>query len=574
MISMGAVLVVHLVVGVGLLLGRPGRPGLLIGGLAPVVALAWTVGHLPAVLDGRPVVERTEWVPTLGLAFDLRVDGFAMLMVLVVAGIGVGVLAYGWSYFSDDDAAEVDRTAGLLVLFAGAMLGVVVADNLLVLYGAWELTSVLSFLLVGNQFRKAEARAAAQQAILMTGAGGLCLLLGLVVLGRAAGTYRMSEVLADPPSGTAVPVALVLVAVGAFTQSAPYPVHSWLPRAMVAPTPVSAYLHSATMVKAGVYVIARFAPAFAASQPGWRALVVAVGAWSMLAGGVRALREHDLKLVLAYGTISQLGFMVVLFGMGIGAATFAGAAGLVAHALFKASLFMVVGIVDHGLGTRDVRRIPRHVGPGWTTTRRVAVVAAASMAGVPLTLGFVAKEGALDAAATSGAGWTVPLAVVLVVGSALTAAYAGRFVAGVSGRLAEPGTAPASATPAPRASASHPPGRAFVAVPVVLATATVVLGVVPWPVDRLVGATAADLAGSTVPKHLAIWHGLNLALGLSALALTAGAVIAVASLRGGAPARRRARFPSGDSAPCGPSSPRPGRSPAWSRWGRCPCTSG
>lgn len=519
MISLVQVLLLHLGLGVGLLLWtRAGVRALLVGALAPAAALVWMGSHLQRVLDGDPVVERVEWVPSLGLAVDLRVDAFAALMVLIVAGIGVGVFVYGRSYFAGGEPSEVGRTAGLLVLFAGAMLAVVVADNVLVLYGAWELTSVFSFLLVGNQFRKASARVAAQQAILITGAGGLCLLLGLVVLGRAAGTYQLSGILAEPPSGTPVTVALVLIALGAFTKSAQYPFHAWLPGAMVAPTPVSAYLHSATMVKAGVYLIARFAPVFAIAHPGWRALIVIVGSWSMLAAGARAMREHDLKLILAYGTIGQLGFMIVMFGLGYGAASFAGCALLVAHALYKAALFMVVGVVDHGLGTRDVRRIPADVGQGWRLTRGVAVVAAASMAGIPLTFGFIAKEAALDAAANGPMGWTVALVLALVAGSALTVGYACRFVAGVTGHLHRPEHSTDALDP-------HAPGLVFAAVPVVLVAATVLFGVVPELVDRLIGTAASALVGSRITQHLAVWHGLNLALGLSAVALASGVAL-------------------------------------------------
>ncbi len=539
---MSAVLLFHALVGLALFFGRGGTRALVIGAAAPLVAVVWMTWHLPAVLDGRPVEERLEWVPSLGLGVDLHVDAFAALMVLVIAGIGVGIFVYGRSYFVGSDPAEVGRIASLLVLFAGAMLAVVVADHVLVLYGAWELTSVFSFLLVGNSFRNAAARAAAQQAILITGAGGLCLLLGLVMLGREAGTFRVSEIVTDPPTGTTVTAALVLIALGAFTKSAQYPFHAWLPGAMVAPTPVSAYLHSATMVKAGVYAIARFAPAFAVAHPAWRTLVVVVGAWSMVAAGARALREHDLKLILAYGTVSQLGFMVVLFGLGVDAGVFAGCAVLIAHALFKAALFMVVGVVDHGLGTRDVRRIPVHVGPGWRLTRGVGVVVAASMAGVPLTLGFVAKEVALDAAAGSGEAWTVLLVVVLVAGSALTAAYALRFAAGVTGRLHE-ADVPDGWT------ATHGVSPGLIAVPLILAAATAAFGVLPQSIDRIVGAAATTLVGAEVPKYLAAWHGVNRALGLSALALAGGAALFALSRRtsvaGRRPLPRRPRVPTG-----------------------------
>ncbi len=545
MTSLVQVLLFHLVLGIALLSSRLGARAMLLGALAPAAAVVWMARRLPAVLDGHPVVERIEWVPSLGLGLDLRVDAFSALMVLVVAGIGVGVLIYGRSYFVGAAAGEVSRTAGLLVLFAGAMLAVVVADNVLVLYGAWELTSVFSFLLVGNQFWRSEARAAAQQAILVTGAGGLCLLFGLVIIGRSAGSYRLSDILAAAPSGTPVTVALVLIAIGAFTKSAQYPFHGWLPGAMVAPTPVSAFLHSATMVKAGVYLVARFAPVFAVAHPGWRLLVVAVGLWSMLAAGVRAMREHDLKLILAYGTIGQLGFMIVMFGLGYGAASFAGCALLVAHALYKATLFMVVGVVDHGLGTRDVRRIPLDVGRGWRLTRIVAVVAAASMAGIPLTFGFVAKESAFDAAIGGDLAWNVVLVVALVAGSALTVGYACRFVAGVTGHLHEPASADLAQP--------HPAGRVFIAVPVVLGLATVLLGVIPELVDGLVGAAASVLVGAAVSQHLAVWHGLNLALGLSVLAVVAGLGLFAVSKR--APSERapseRAGFLPGRRVPSG-----------------------
>ena len=235
----------------------------------------------------------------------------------------------------------------------------------------------------------------------------------------------MSEILADPPGGTGVTVGLVCVAIGAFTKSAQYPFHSWLPGAMAAPTPVSAYLHSATMVKAGVYLLGRFAPVFALTAP-WRPLVLGVGLLTMIAGGLRALRQYDLKLLLAHGTVSQLGFLVVLFGAGTPAATQAGIVLLIAHALFKSAAFMVVGIVDHQAGTRDVRALPTLLA-GWLPTKTVAVVSAASMAGVPLLLGFVAKESAY-AAFTDGPFSASALVLAgIVAGSTLTVAYSARF---------------------------------------------------------------------------------------------------------------------------------------------------
>ncbi len=452
----------HLVVGAGLMAATRSLAGrrlpFLVAGLPSLATVVWLAVRLPDVVDGDVLTETVEWIPELGVDLALRLDGFAALMLVLVAGIGVLVFAYSASYFDDPSPRDV-RLLGLLVLFAGAMTGLVLADDVLVLYGFWELTSVTSFLLIGNAHTQPQARAAALQALLVTGAGALAMLAGLIVLGQQAGTYRLSAILANPPDGTAVTVALVLILLGAFTKSAQMPFHSWLPAAMVAPTPVSTYLHSATMVKAGVYLIARFAPAFA-SVDMWRPLVVTVGVVTMIGGGLRALRRTDLKLLLADGTISQLGLMIAVFGWGTPKAVVAGSVMLLAHGAFKAAAFMVVGIVDHQLGTRDVRQLPRP-DRGWRILLAVTVVAAGSMAGVPLLLGFVAKEADLDVFVGSGTGAAVALAGI-VAGSALTAAYSIRFVAGVAGRLAPPGT------PAPPAD-HGPPRLAFVLPAVVLA---------------------------------------------------------------------------------------------------------
>ncbi len=365
-----ALVLLYAVVGLVLLVsgGLLGRRAFVVAAVVPLATLVWLATQADLLLDGGTVTASAAWVPQLGIEFGLRLDAFGGVMVLIVSLIGVAVMAYSWWYFAAahhgpetvtdaDDGDSTDRLAGLLVLFAGAMLGIVVADDLIALFTAWELTSIASYLLIGVQHTRPAARAAALQALLVTSAGGLVMLAGLVLVGDAAGTYSMSAILADPPAGTAVTVGLVCIAIGAFTKSAQYPFHSWLPAAMAAPTPVSAYLHSATMVKAGVYVIARFAPVYALTAP-WRPLVLTVGLVTMIAGGLRALRQHDLKLLLAHGTVSQLGFLVVLFGAGTAAATQAGILLLLAHALFKAMAFMVVGIVDHQTGTRDLRLLP------------------------------------------------------------------------------------------------------------------------------------------------------------------------------------------------------------------------
>ena len=469
-------------------------------------------------MAGTPVVEHTGWVPDLGLGIDLRLDAFAALMVVLVAGIGVLVMLYSSAYFARG-GHDVGRLAGILTLFAGAMLGVVLADDLLVLYTCWELTSVSSYLLIGHDHTEAKARAAALHALLVTVTGGLAMLGGFVLLGQAAGTYRLSEILARPPSGGAVNAALALVLLGALTKSAQYPFHGWLPGAMAAPTPVSAYLHSATMVKAGIYVLARFTPAFAVAGF-WRPTVIGIGLLSMIAGGLRALRQNDLKLLLAFGTVSQLGFLAVLFGVGSHAAVEAGCVLLLAHGAFKAALFMVAGILDRQTGTRDLRELPR-LGRGWWPLVAVAVLSAASMAGLPLLFGFVAKEGAYAAALDAGFAWSGWVTAGLVAGSVLTVAYSARIVWG------------AFVLPAHRASrgestqrpAPPPPHAAFLGPVAALGVASALLGLLPGRLDDLVGAAAGALDRTAPEVHLAVWHGWGTPLVLSVVTLTLGGLV-------------------------------------------------
>lgn len=507
-------LALHGAAGVAVLGGarRLRRWGLLLGGLAPALTFVWVASRAGDVLDGEVVDARAAWVPQLGLHLDLRLDSFALLMIVLVSGIGTLVFAYGWRYFGATEKAG--RVGGLLTLFAGSMLGVVLADNLLMLYVCWELTSVTSYLLIGIDDAKPEARRAALHALLVTGMGGLAMLAGFVVLGNEAGTFRLSEVLAEPPQGTATGVALGLILLGAFTKSAQYPFHSWLPDAMVAPTPISAYLHSAAMVKAGVYLVARLAPVFG-DVGAWRPVVVIVGLVTMVAGGVRALRPHDLKQLLAFGTISQLGFLMVLLGIGEPEATAAGCALLLAHGLFKAALFMVVGIVDHEAHTRDIRELPVLAG-GWQLARVVALISAASMAAVPPLAGFVAKEEAY-AALVDGTSVERLVLVGIVVGSVFTVAYSLRFVAA----LVRPDLI---ADRADRGELSHGPSRWFVAPAVVLAAGSVVLGMFPMLWSDLIdqAARALDPRSGT---HLALWHGFSIPLVLSVCTLAGGALL-------------------------------------------------
>lgn len=495
---------------------RLGRHAFTVGAVPAAAATFWVAAQLSTIIDGSPVTESAAWIGALDLSIDLRLDGFAATMSLIITSVGVAVLAYAGRYFAHD-APDLGRLAGLLVLFGGSMLGLVQADHLLVLYTCWELTSVTSFLLIGNRHTEPRARAAALQALLVTGTGGLALLGGLVMLAQEAGTYRLSELVADPPaSSSTVTAALVLILVGALTKSAQYPFHAWLPGAMAAPTPVSAYLHSATMVKAGVFLVGRFAPAFADAEL-WRPLVLTAGCCSLVIGGLRALRQHDLKLLLAFGTVSQLGLLMVLFGAGTPATVTAGWVLLIAHAAFKGALFMVVGIIDHQTGTRDMRRLPA-LRRGWWGVEGVTLLAAVSMAGVPLGAGFIAKELAYDSLAeVPFRGASIVLAAA-VVGSALTVAYSARFYWGAF--VAPRRKAGAAAVHSPE----HPSWQ-FLAAPAALAVAGIVLGVAPGLIDRL-GTASVTGFGATAPTvELSLWHGVGLPLALSLFALAGGALL-------------------------------------------------
>ncbi|MFA1539191.1 hydrogen gas-evolving membrane-bound hydrogenase subunit E [Actinomadura monticuli] len=483
-------------VGVPWALGRHRRVMACAAALLPAATAVWA-----AARAGRGTLDTTVvWAADLGLVFDFRLDALAIVMLLLVGGVGAVVLCYAGWYFERSERLMT----GTLVAFAGAMTGLVLADNLLVLYVFWELTTLSSFVLIGHTRPDRVAdRRAATQALLTTTAFGLVMLVGFVTLGQAAGTYRISALVADPPGGTAARVGVVLVLLGAFAKSAQVPLHAWLPAAMVAPTPVSAYLHAAAMVKAGVYLVARLAPAFAGVAP-WRPLVLAVGLLSLLVGGAIALRQDDLKRLLAYGTISQLGFLIVLLGNGTRTAALAGTALLLAHGLFKAPLFLAVGVVEHATGTRHADRLAG-AGRRLPVLAVAAAAAIASMIGIPPFLGFVAKEAAFEAFAHGGL--DIAVLVGVVAGSALTVAYGVRFLHGAFSGGTDEG---------PR----DPWG--LVVPVVVLAAAGFAAGLVPGALQKLIGPYAGTLGGGHDYK-LAVWHGLGVPLGLSALALVAGA---------------------------------------------------
>ncbi|GAB2701185.1 Na+/H+ antiporter subunit A [Nocardia thraciensis] len=492
-----------------------GRRGFYLLALVPLASLGWVIANWNT---GRAL--HVEWAPGIHMALDLRFDALASIMSALVLGIGALILGYCATYFDDDDRQRLGIFAGYLVAFAGTMFGLVTSDNMMLLFCFWEATTVLSFLLVGHHAEQIAGRRAALQALLVTAAGGLAMLVGIILLGQRCGTYLLSEVLARAdPQDWSTCVAVVLILIGALSKSAIVPLHFWLPGAMTAPTPVSAYLHAAAMVKAGIYLVARLAPTFATAPP-WHPIILTLGVLSMVLAGLRALQVTDLKLVLAFGTVSQLGFLITLVGIGTPDAALAGVAMIVAHALFKACLFMVVGVIDHSAGTRDLRRLSG-LGRRAPVLCATAILAGASMAGIPPLLGFVGKESALGAILISD-NLTAPVKVALgtgvVLGSMLTVGYSLRFVWGAFGSKSV-----AVGAPEPQLN-WHRPGAMFLAPPALLAVASLAAGLAaPW-MDSLLRPYAATLPGGA-PTHLALWHGFGHPLTLTMVIIACGLVL-------------------------------------------------
>ncbi|WP_435202312.1 Na+/H+ antiporter subunit A [Janibacter sp. GS2] len=494
------------------------RRSFLVLALVPGAAFLWLLAQTSLIARGDVITESIQWVPTLGMDFTLRLGALQWLLGLLVTGVGALALLYCTWYFKHDDPS-LWRFTGVFTAFAGAMFGLVVADNLLALYVFWELTTVFSYTLIGHNPVRSANRRSATQALLVTTFGGLAMLVGTIILGETS-SYTISEMLADPPpAGALTTVAVTLVLLGALTKSAQIPFHFWLPGAMAAPTPVSAYLHAASMVKAGIYLILLLAPAFA-TTPGWRPLTIGLGIGTMLIGGWRALRQDDLKLLLAFGTVSQLGMMTALAGVGSKAAALATLALVMSHALFKSTLFFTVGIIDKGTGTRDLTQL-HGLGRRLPVLAVTATIAAASMTGVPPLIGFVAKESALAAAVESlhgplGTAGGLFLIIGLVLGSALTAAYSIRFVWGAFVTKTTTGGSP---QPTPFAGS-----KPLLIAPVVLAAVTLAEGFLGGPLTRAFAPYATTLPGAA-PDDLALWHGFTPALGLSVLAIGGGVLL-------------------------------------------------
>jgi len=480
------------------------------------IAALWPL--LAAPFAGETVVERIAWMPAFGLDLAFRLDGLAMLFAGLILGIGLLIVLYARYYLSERDS--LGRLYAYLLLFMGAMLGVVLSENVIQLLIFWELTSLSSFLLISYWRHREDARTGARMALAITGSGGLALLGGFILLGEIVGSYDLSVILASGETIRAhqlyIPT-LSLILLGAFTKSAQFPFHFWLPNAMAAPTPVSAYLHSATMVKAGVFLLARLFPALSGT-PEWAWLVGGTGLATLLIGAYIALFKHDLKGLLAYSTISHLGLITALFGIGTPLAAVAGAFHIINHATFKAGLFMAAGIIDHETGTRDMRRL-NGLWKFMPHTATLAMVAAAAMAGVPLFNGFLSKEmffaEAVDVAEHFRLGWLLPLTVT--VAGIFAVAYSLRFIHDVFFN-GEPIDLPR--TP-------HEPPRWMKAPVEILVALCILVGILPaLTVGPLLAVIAAGILQAPAPHFdLALWHGFNPALWMSVVALIGGVLV-------------------------------------------------
>jgi multicomponent K+:H+ antiporter subunit A len=486
--------------------------------LVPLAILALMAPLLASLFAGVVPSAHVPWVPGLGLDLSLRLDGLAALFALLICAIGLLIILYARYYLSPDDSLA--RLFSMLLAFMGAMLGIVLSDNLLLLVVFWELTSLTSFLLVGYWSHRSDAREGARMALTVTGLGGLALLGGALLLGNIAGTFQISGIIDRADLVRESPLylpALLLVLAGAFTKSAQFPFHIWLPNAMAAPTPVSAYLHSATMVKAGLFLLARLHPALSGTDA-WFYLVGGTGMVTVVFGAYTAMFRHDLKGLLAYSTISHLGLIMMLLGLGTDMAVVAAVFHIINHATFKASLFMAAGIIDHETGTRDMRKLAG-LFKYMPHTAVLAMVAAASMAGVPLLNGFLSKEMFFDESLQVRNlgifGWVVPLAATAA--GVFSVAYSLRFIHDVFFHGEPKGL---TRTP-------HEPPR-WMKIPVeVLVALCLLVGIFPQYIVKplLDLAVSAVLAGPAPEYSLAIWHGFNLPLLMSTIAMVGGVAV-------------------------------------------------
>jgi len=483
--------------------------------LPPAIALLLLLSHAPVVFDDQHVAATLEWIPQLDLNLSFQIDGLAFLFGVLILGIGLLIILYARYYLSE--AEPVGKFYAYLMMFMTAMLGIVMSNNLIQLWMYWELTSISSFLLISFWSHRSDARQGARMALTVTGAGGLALLAALLMIGSIVGSYDLHDVLNSGDllrQHDSYPVIMGLLLLGAFTKSAQFPFHFWLPHAMAAPTPVSAYLHSATMVKAGLFLIARFYPVLSGTDL-WFIVVSLTGLFTLLLGAYTALFKHDLKGLLAYSTISHLGLITLLLGLNSDLAAVAAVFHIINHAIFKASLFMAAGIIDHESGTRDMRKL-NGLWKYMPYTASLAMVAAASMAGIPLLNGFLSKE--MFLAETLGLGtlgalsWMIP--VCATIAAAFAVAYSIRFIHDVF----------FNGEPVGLSKTPHEPPR-YMKIPVeILVALCILVGIFPTFIvgDILAAAAGAVIKGELPAYGLYIWHGINLPLAMSVVAMAGG----------------------------------------------------
>lgn len=502
-----------------------GRTGWILA-LLPVGLALFFASLLPQAAEEVPAGFSYTWAPELGLYVSFRADGLSLLFALLISGVGALVVIYAGGYLKGH--AHLGRFYAWLLVFMASMLGVTLADNLILLFIFWELTSLSSYMLIGFDHERHAAREAALQSLLVTGTGGLALLVGLLLLGQAGSTMEISALPAQGEVVRASPFytpALLLILIGAFTKSAQFPFHFWLPNAMEAPTPVSAYLHSATMVKAGVYLLARLSPVLGGTEI-WLYAVGGTGAATTLVGGYLALAQTDLKRLLAYSTISILGTLTLLIGLRTPLAFKAMVVLLLAHALYKGALFLVAGALDHETGSRDVTRLGG-LFRAMPITAVATGLAALSMAGLPPLFGFIAKELTYESALAFGP-W---LTAAVVIAGVFTV-----FVAGIVG-VGPFWSSPSPLVPSPvhgerlRAKVHEAPFSLWLG-PVVLAGTSLLCGLFPDMVAGMLIDPAVSIAiGNAADVTLALWHGVNPAFILSVITLASG--VGMYALRGG-----------------------------------------
>ncbi|MFD2200719.1 putative monovalent cation/H+ antiporter subunit A [Shivajiella indica] len=496
------------------LLGRFAKKTIpLIFSLLPISLFIFFLFNLPVIKNENTWISHISWIPSFGIELSFRLDGLSMLFSLMITGIGALVFTYTAYYLKGHP--YLDRFYGYLSMFMASMLGVVLSDNLISLFIFWELTSISSFFLIGFNNEDASSRKSAMTALGITGFGGLVMLIGFVWIGYITGTYSISELLSKPEllkNHIGYPWIICLIFVGSFTKSAQFPFHFWLPAAMKAPTPVSTYLHSATMVKAGVFLLARFTPILGDTLL-WTTSLITIGAITMVYAATHALFRVDLKSILAYSTISALGILVFLIGLGTEKALLAATMFILAHALYKAALFLITGIIDHQTESRDVSQLAglRKV---MMPVAIAGFIAALSSAGVPLLIGFLSKEVMYEATLQFGQ-WAVLLTLLLV----LTKIFL--FVAGFWA-----GIKPFAGTLPNEFQKVSMPSALLWVPPLLLGTLSLLFGTFPIIIEQaLIQPVVNSMVGKENPIYLALWHGFNLVLLLSLITLVLGFIL-------------------------------------------------